>query len=159
MPKKSLKKRHSYSKSLRNLQTEDIDALKRISSAVSESRTVIAVAGVLFGFLLNVSTNIQASDTLEEVLLVSSLILSMLTVILFSMPVIYHHLEFPYKNPRKFIKRYHWFMMIGFIPFLLSLFTASTFAMYQFIGYFAILVSLSVYAFAWLIDVLRKNFS
>jgi len=129
---------------------EPVEVLKRISSAVSESRTVITVAGVLFGFLLNVSVIIAAYDIYEEMLLTSSLVLSMLTVILFSMPVIYHHIEFPYKDPEKFMKRYHWFMMIGFVPFLLGLFTASTFALYQFMGWYSVVATVIVYAFAWL---------
>ena len=132
------------------------DALKKISSAISESRTVMTVAGVLLGFLLSVSVRGGQYDSTEMMLLLSSLILSTLTIGLFSLPVIYHHLEFPYKDPRKFLNRYHWFMMVGFIPFLLTIFLASTFAIYQFIGNYAFLASLFVYVIIWLVYVLRK---
>ncbi len=141
---------------MRSSKRENSDALKQISNAISESRTLIAVAGVLFGFLLSVSVNSPELDEIGRLLLSFSLMLSLFTIILFSMPVIYHHLEFPYPNPQKFLKRYHWFMIMGFLPFMLTLYLASSFALYQMIGLDALWFTGVVFLLAGLVYKMRR---
>ena len=133
------------------------EALSYISNAISESRTLITIAGVLFGFLLNVSMMEEKVDYTGKLLLSVSLVLSVFTVIVFSMPVIYHHIEFPYKDPKKFLFRYHWFMTIGFFPFLLTIFLSSTFALYRLIGDYSIWITTVVFLLSGVIYLMRKH--
>jgi hypothetical protein len=44
------------------------------------------------------------------------------TTLLFSMPVIYHHFQYPYRKFEKFRLRSHRFIMFGIIPFFITLY-------------------------------------
>ncbi len=140
------------------LISENQRSLEVISSVISESRTIIAIAGILFGFLLSVSANHKVSDPLDRSLLIASLICSVLTVGIFSLPVIYHHIEFPYHNPRKFALRYHWFMSVGFIPYLLTFFFSILFALRNLLGLEkSVVLSLLIFVLILLVYVFRKK--
>ncbi|MCD6549743.1 hypothetical protein J7K41_03485 [Candidatus Micrarchaeota archaeon] len=140
------------------LISENQRSLEVISSVISESRTIIAIAGILFGFLLSVSANHEVSDPLDRSLLIASLICSVLTVGIFSLPVIYHHIEFPYHNPRKFALRYHWFMSVGFIPYLLTFFFSILFALRNLLGLEkSVVLSILIFVLILLVYVFRKK--
>ena len=140
------------------LISEDQRSLEVISSVISESRTIIAIAGILFGFLLSVSANHKIYNPLDRSLLMASLICSVLTVGVFSLPVVYHHIEFPYHNPRKFALRYHWFMSVGFIPYFLTFFFSILFALRNLLDIErSIILSLLVFILILLVYVFRKK--
>jgi erythromycin esterase/uncharacterized protein DUF6328 len=80
---------------------------------LKESTILTTFAGVLFGFLLNIS--VRGSNQLiypEKVILVLSLFSITIAISLFVMPVIYHHLQFPYTDIDRFKRRAHRFIII-----------------------------------------------
>ena len=55
-------------------------------------------------------------------------------VSLFILPVIYHHLEYPYRDFEKFKRRGHRFIVFGKIPSLVSLYLSLEIALSSVIG-------------------------
>jgi hypothetical protein len=51
-----------------------------------------------------------------------SLLSITVSTLLFSMPVIYHHIQYPYKKFDRFQQRSHRFIVFGMIPFFLTLY-------------------------------------
>jgi Family of unknown function (DUF6328) len=77
----------------------------------------------LFGFLLEISIN--TSDDFasgDKIILLLSLFSITIAASLFVMPVIYHHLQYPYKDLDKFKIRSHRFIVFGLIPAGITLF-------------------------------------
>lgn len=86
-------------------------------TVLRESAVLTAFAGILFGFLFN--TSVSAPDSLifaDRVSLLIALFSITVAVLLFVMPVIYHHLQYPYTDIEKFKIRSHRFIMFGLIP-------------------------------------------
>jgi len=136
--------------------SEREESLRVITAVISESRTIIALIGIIFGFLLNVSVSLTLLDVTEKMLLIASLVFSIITVGVFSLPVIYHHLEFPYRDPEKFALRYHWFMSIGFVPFLLTFFFAACFALHRLLGNVAFVITVILFIIVGIVYALRR---
>lgn len=77
----------------------------------------------MFGFLLEISINTPddfASG--DKIILLLSLFSITIAASLFVMPVIYHHLQYPYKDLDKFKIRSHRFIVFGLIPAGITLF-------------------------------------
>ena len=92
-------------------------------TVLKESAILTTFGGVLFGFLLNIS--IRGANQLiypEKIILVLALFSITIAVSLFVMPVIYHHLQFPYTDVDKFKKRAHRFIIFGLIPTAFTLY-------------------------------------
>lgn len=53
---------------------------------------------------------------------------------LFVMPVVYHHLQYPYRDLEKFKERSHRFMMFGLIPAGVTLYLALEIALSLTVG-------------------------
>jgi hypothetical protein len=102
-------------------------------SVLRESALLTTVAGILFGFLLNISVNPPDNFTsFGKILLLMALFSIVIATLLFSMPVIYHHVQYPYKKFDKFQSRSHRFIIFGIIPFLLTLYLSLTLAIFIF---------------------------
>jgi len=102
---------------------DDEDEIKKdrlyrdYDTILKESAVLTTFSGVLFGFLLNIS--IRGANQLlfvEKIILVLASFSVAIAISLFVMPVIYHHVEFPYTDVDKFKKRSHRFILFGFIP-------------------------------------------
>jgi len=102
---------------------DDEDEIKKdrlyrdYDTILKESAVLTTFSGVLFGFLLNIS--IRGANQLlfvEKIILVLASFSVAIAISLFVMPVIYHHVEFPYTDVDKFKKRAHRFILFGFIP-------------------------------------------
>ena len=79
------------------------DIIKDYNSIIRESALLTTVSGFLFGFLLNISINSpKGFDPLDSIVLMISLFAITLAVSLFAMPVVYHHLQYPYRDLEKF---------------------------------------------------------
>ncbi|MEW5955188.1 MAG: DUF6328 family protein [Candidatus Micrarchaeota archaeon] len=113
-----------------------------LSDVLSECRTMITTVGLIFAFLLNVALLVQFSDRVADTLLWIAIWTSLVSLLIFSMPVIYHHLQFPYRSKEKFILRSHNFILWGMIPFMATLFSGLTLAFYQKLGAWAFAVSI-----------------
>jgi Family of unknown function (DUF6328) len=93
---------------------------------VRESALLTTTGGILFGFLLDISINSQESFTsINRITLLIALYSITIAISLFVMPVIYHHLQYPYRGDLGKIKeRSHRFVMFGLIPAGLTLYLA-----------------------------------
>lgn len=103
------------------MNREDKEARDKLvqdyGTVLRESAVLTTFAGILFGFLFN--TSISAPDSLifaDRISLLVALFSITIAVSLFVMPVIYHHLQYPYTDIEKFKIRSHRFIMFGLIP-------------------------------------------
>ena len=92
-------------------------------SVLRENAILTTFAVFLFGFLLNIAINPSKSFILiDKIILLISLFSITISAVLFIMPVIYHHLEYPYIDFEKFKERSHRFTLFGLIPTMITLF-------------------------------------
>lgn len=97
---------------------------------IRESALLTTFAGFLFGFLLTISVSSSSNFTPENNIILLIAISSItVSVSLFIMPVIYHHLEYPYIDFEKFKKRSHRFILYGLVPAIVTLFLGIELAM------------------------------
>ena len=88
-----------------NQKREEVkdDIVKDYDSVVREGSVLSSVSGIIFGFLLNISINSPNGFTSEDsLILMISLYSITFAVSFFVMPVVYHHLQYPYKDIDKF---------------------------------------------------------
>jgi hypothetical protein len=103
---------------------------------LKESAVLTTFAGILFGFLLNMSVNIPSNFVYgDKITVIVSLSSITIAVLLFIMPVIYHHLEYPYLNLNKFKKRSHRFFLFGLIPTGITLYLGLELAIHSITGF------------------------
>ena len=100
-------------------EKEDIvkdDIIHDYDSVLKESGVLTSVSGIIFGFLLNISINSPKGFTIEDsILLMISLYSISFAVSFFVMPIIYHHIQYPYRDIEKFKIRSHKFIKFGLI--------------------------------------------
>jgi hypothetical protein len=99
------------------------DIIRDYNSIIRESALLTTVSGFLFGFLLNISINTpKGFGPLDSIVLMISLFAITLAVSLFAMPVVYHHLQYPYRDLEKFKLRSHRFIKFGIVPAAITLY-------------------------------------
>ncbi len=92
-------------------------------SVLRENAILTTFSVFLFGFLLNISINPSKSFILiDKIIILIALFSITISAVLFIMPVIYHHLEYPYLDFDKFKERSHRFTLFGLIPAMITLF-------------------------------------
>lgn len=92
-------------------------------SVIRESAVLTTFSAFLFGFLLNISINPSKSFVfIDKIMLLIALFSITISAVLFIMPIIYHHLEYPYIDFEKFKARSHRFTLFGLIPTMVTLF-------------------------------------
>lgn len=103
---------------LNRKEDEERDRLVQdYGTVLRESTVLTAFAGILFGFLLQISVRVPESFAfIERISLLIALFSITIAVSLFVMPVVYHHLQYPYRDIEKFKVRSHRFIMFGLIP-------------------------------------------
>ena len=102
-----------------NQKREEVkdDIVKDYDSVVREGSVLSSVSGIIFGFLLNISINSPVGFTTEDsLILMISLYSITFAVSFFVMPVVYHHIQYPYTDIDKFKIRSHQFIKFGMIP-------------------------------------------
>jgi hypothetical protein len=93
------------------------DLVETYDSILQESGLLTTVSGLIFGFLLNISlTPPKEFNEIDSLILMVALFSITFAVSLFAMPVIYHHLQYPYRNFEKFQYRSHRFIKTGILP-------------------------------------------
>ena len=114
-----------------NDERADKDELtKDYGSIIRESALLTTFSAFLFGFLLNISIESSSGfDLLDKLILLVALFSITISISLFIMPVIYHHLEYPYIDFKKFKERSHRFTLFGLIPSMITLFLGLQLAM------------------------------
>ena len=88
-----------------NQKKEEVkdDIVQDFDSVVREGSVLSSVSGIIFGFLLNISINSPAGFTAEDsLILMISLYSITFAVSFFVMPVVYHHIQYPYRDIDKF---------------------------------------------------------
>ena len=102
-----------------NQKKEEVkdDIVKDYDSVVREGSVLSSVSGIIFGFLLNISINSPVGFTTEDsLILMISLYSITFAVSFFVMPVVYHHIQYPYTDIDKFKIESHQFIKFGMIP-------------------------------------------
>ena len=128
MDKDKDKDEEDWSISNKDRLIEDYDSVLR------ESALMTTVAGIVFGFILNISVNPpQDFDLIDKVILTIALFSVVIATLLFSMPVIYHHMQYPYSRFNKFQLRSHRFIVFGILPFFFTLYLSLTLAVQVFL--------------------------
>ena len=102
---------------------------KDISSSydtiLKESAALTTFSGILFGFFLDISINPPITFSyMDKILLLITLFTITIATSLFVMPIIYHHIQYPYGDFEKFRKRSHRFILYGLIPVGITLIIA-----------------------------------
>ena len=134
------------------------DRLSRdYDTVLKESAVLTTFGGVLFGFLLNISIRgANQLSYLERIILVLALFSITIAVSLFVMPVIYHHVQFPYSDVDKFKKRAHRFILFGFIPTIVTLYLGMILAFSPLIDVMAYFVAGLPFVFVYILYRMRK---
>jgi hypothetical protein len=145
------------------LRWDDDDEIKKdrlfrdYDTVLKESAVLTTFGGVLFGFLLNIS--IRGTNQLtypERIILVLALFSITISVLFFVMPVIYHHVQFPYTNIDKFKKRAHRFILFGLVPTIVTLYLGMILAFSPLLDNLAYFVAELPFVFVYILYRMRK---
>lgn len=98
----------------RGTQGED-GLVENYRTILNELSLLTTVSVLLFGFLL-ASAGI-ADTRAEEIIYAVAIVLVATATLVFVLPVIYHHLQYPYHDFEKFQERTHAWMVLG-LPLL-----------------------------------------
>ena len=110
-------------KDKKNSIDEEDKLIQSYDTILKESAVLTAFSGILFGFLLQISINPpQYFGLFNKLLILISLYSITIATSLFIMPVIYHHLQYPYKDIHKFKSRSHKFVLFGLLHVGLTLY-------------------------------------
>jgi Family of unknown function (DUF6328) len=125
---------------------------------LKESALLTTFAGILFGFLLEISINTPTDFSLEDrIILLFSLFSITIAASLFVMPVVYHHIQYPYKDLHKFKIRSHRFIVFGLIPAGITLFLGLELALSSILDRFpAFMLAAIPFAVVYVLFIMRK---
>jgi uncharacterized protein DUF6328 len=143
--------------------TNDMDdkLVQRYDTILKESALLSTFSGILFGFLLNMAINVPNNfEFIDKVTLIVALYSTTVAASLFVMPVVYHHLQYPYGNLDKFKSRSHRFILSGLIPAGLTLYLGLQLAIHSLLGSIEsfILASLPFILVYFLFRARKSNF-
>jgi ABC-type uncharacterized transport system permease subunit len=145
------------------LRWDDGDEIKKdrlfrdYDTVLKESAVLTTFGGVLFGFLLNISIRgANQLSSLERIILVLALFSITIAVSFFLMPVIYHHVQFPYTDVDKFKRRAHRFILFGLIPTVVTLYLGMILAFSPLLDNLAYFVAVLPFLFIYILYRMRK---
>jgi hypothetical protein len=131
--------------------------LKDYDSVIRESALLTTFTGILFGFLLTIS--VEAANefsAIDRITVLAALFSNSVAISLFVLPVLYHHIQFPYSDVEKFKLRVHRFMMFGFIPTGATLYLCLVLSLSSVIGEFAFLLAAAPFVLVYVLFLKRK---
>lgn len=132
--------------------------IENYRTILNELSLLTTVSVLLFGFLL-ASADSFTSTILEEVLYSVALVLVATATLVFVLPVVYHHLQFPFRNFEKFQERTHSWIMLG-MPLLGGAFYLSlSLAIWSLLDAWALVISALPGIGTTLAFIRRKTFS
>jgi hypothetical protein len=118
-----------------NTHDDDDQLVQRYDTILKESALLTTFSGILFGFLLNIGINIPQSFVfIDKITLIIALYSITVAASLFVMPVVYHHLQYPYGSFHKFKSRSHRFIISGLIPAGITLYLGLELALHSLLG-------------------------
>ena len=118
--------------------TDEMDdkLVQRYDTILKESALLSTFSGILFGFLLNMAINVPDNFAfIDKITIIAALYSTTVAASLFVMPVIYHHLQYPYGSLDKFKSRSHRFIISGLIPAGLTLYLGLQLAIHSLLGF------------------------
>jgi len=127
-----------YRISLPDDDTHEIDdkLVQRYDTILKESALLSTFSGILFGFLFNMAINVPHNFAfIDKITLIVALYSITVAASLFVMPVVYHHLQYPYGSLHKFKSRSHRFIILGLIPAGITLFLGLELALHSLLGF------------------------
>jgi hypothetical protein len=139
------------------LEDKRDDLVRDYGTVLRESSILIVISGILFGFLLNMAVNAPESfSTVNMVALLVAIFSITVAISLFVMPVIYHHMQYPYTDIEKFKLRSHRFILFGMVPAGITLYLGLAIALSSLLGEFAFLPATFPFAIVYLLFRKRK---
>lgn len=118
-----------------NTHEVDDKLVQRYDTILKESALLSTFCGILFGFLLNMGINLpQSFAFIDKITLIVALYSITVAASLFVMPVVYHHLQYPYGSFHKFKGRSHRFIISGLIPAGITLYLGLELALHSLLG-------------------------
>ncbi len=117
--------------------TDEIDdkLVQRYDTILKESALLSTFSGILFGFLLNMAINVPDNFAfIDSITMIAALYSTTVAASLFVMPVVYHHLQYPYGDFSKFKSRSHRFIILGLIPAGITLYLGLELAIHSLLG-------------------------
>jgi hypothetical protein len=113
----------------------DDKLVQRYDTILKESALLSTFSGILFGFLLNMAINVPNNfEFIDKLTLIVALYSTTVAASLFVMPVVYHHLQYPYGSLDKFKSRSHTFIILGLIPAGITLYLGLELAIHSLLG-------------------------
>jgi hypothetical protein len=129
--------------------------VKDYGTVLRESALLTTFSGLLFGFLLNISI-LSAKQFTFSYRIIILIALFNIVVAMCMVPGIYHHIEFPYRDVTKFIRRSHRFILFGFLPTGMSLYLGMVLAFSQIINDYAFFVATLPFILVFVLYQMRK---
>jgi Family of unknown function (DUF6328) len=118
-----------------NTSETDDKLVQRYDTILKESALLSTFSGILFGFLLNMAINVPNNFAfIDSITLIIALYSITVAASLFVMPVVYHHLQYPYGDLDKFKSRSHRFILLGLIPAGITLYLGLELAIHSLLG-------------------------
>lgn len=118
-----------------NTHDTDDKLIQRYDTILKESALLSTFCGILFGFLLNMGINVPHTFAfIDKITLIVALYSITVAASLFVMPVVYHHLQYPYGSFHKFKSRSHRFIILGLIPAGITLYLGLELALHSLLG-------------------------
>lgn len=112
--------------------------IRDYGEVIRESTLLTTFSGILFGFLLNIAVSSPEDfSTVNRIALLVAIFSITVAISLFVMPVIYHHIQYPYKDIEKFKQRSHRFIIFGMVPAGITLYLGLEIALSSLLGDFA----------------------
>jgi hypothetical protein len=133
------------------------DLVRDYGTVLRESSILIVISGILFGFLLNITVNVPEEHSLiTMVSLLAAMFSITVAISFFAMPVIYHHLQYPYADIEKFKLRSHRFILFGLVPMGITLYLGLAIALLSLLGEFAFIPATFPFAIVYALFRMRK---
>jgi hypothetical protein len=139
------------------LEDKRDDLVRDYGTVLRESSILIVISGILFGFLLNITVNIpEDHSTVTMVALLVAMFSITVAISFFAMPVIYHHLQYPYTDIEKFKLRSHRFILFGLVPMGITLYLGLAIALSSLLSEYAFIPAAFPFVIVYVLFRKRK---
>jgi len=130
-----------------------------LGAILGEFRLLVAVSGILFGFLLNVSSFRRVEVEEEQTILILALSFAAVAILTFLLPSVYHHSRsFPVteEEAKKIYFRSHRFALWGLIALITAIYFSLIMALYVQINRASYILATAILAVPAVLFIARK---
>ena len=133
------------------------DLVRDYGEVLRESALLTTISGILFGFLLNIAVSPpEAFGDVNMAALLAAIFSITVAISFFVMPVVYHHMQYPYKDIEKFKQRSHRFMIFVLVPGGITLYLGLAIALSAILDEFAFIPAAFPFAIVYVLFRMRK---